>query len=99
MAEILGLLAGLEDDGTVADAVGGQRRLQRHETMLGNIAVGDHHHFLAAAVLIQKRRQVMAGIGNQTAADSDLIGPLAEGDIDCAELCHLPLGPAPCRRD
>ena len=85
--EALGLLAGRQDDSDIADAgrveAGGQSRKMRGSDVL----VGDD----SSADPWQARCDLAAGARDQAVADQDVVGTLAEPDIDGRQrgtCCH-----------
>ena len=80
--ETLGLLAGRQCDGDIADAGRVEAGSQCRKMRGGDVLVGDHSHANAG----QARRDLVAGTLDQAVADQDVVGALAEPDIDGGQL-------------
>ena len=76
MREILGRLAGIEDDRTVRDIAAIEGCGKRAQMAVGDVAVGDDDRLRPR----QQRPDQIAGACDQVAADDDVVGAFAELD-------------------
>jgi hypothetical protein len=84
VVEILGRLAGRQDEGLVADGLVVQGALERCQVVGGHILVGYHHD----PVMPQERPDEAAGGRQQTLADQDFVAARAQRDLEAFVSAH-----------